>query len=82
MSASTFATPILSSSAGSVTESVDSEGDFISGNDTTLPDATPSVAFPERSAEGVHAIIRMKAQSIVRITDFCFTDAKVRIFSE
>jgi hypothetical protein len=53
-------------------------GVLISGNDTTLPDCATSVIFPAGgNVEVVHAINKMKAQSIDNVTDFCFTDAKV-----
>jgi hypothetical protein len=35
-----------------------------------------------RSDEGVHAHIRMKATNIKKMTVFCFTAAKVRLFEE
>jgi hypothetical protein len=69
---------MLSSKAGSVTESGAIEEGLISGNDTTLPDCATSVIFLGGSVEVVHAIIKMKAHSIDNVTDFCFTDAKVQ----
>jgi hypothetical protein len=53
-------------------------GVLISGNDTTLPDCATLGSFPGGSVEVEHAIIRMMAQSIESVTDFCFTDAKVQ----
>jgi hypothetical protein len=64
---------MLSISAGNVIESVDSTGVFTVGNDTTLPSSTTLGTFPRCRADGVHAIIRMKAQSIDRMSDFSFT---------
>ena len=74
---------MLSISAGRVNESVlvftFISGTFILGSDTLAASlAAASRGFSRRSPPGVHAIIRMKAQSITIMADFCFTGAKVR----